>query len=352
MASTRPAKNILIVKHGALGDVVRTAYFARFRKEDAQSKLRIWWKTSNASRDLLRYNPHIDRVCMDWEDLAELRFDEVFSLDDEIEVIEQVMALRYTVLHGALLVDGRPTYTEDAATWFDMGLLSKFGKTEADQRKKVNSRSHAEIFKHIFRVSQVEPHFFLPPEISDFVAREIYCRDNSYFSIGLNAFAGDRWKSKALRTPVARELISRLLAMRVHGRPVRVVLLGGLDVVAQNRALCEGFSTDRLSVAETSRSVLEFAAVIAALDYLVTADSLALHLAIAQAVPSLSFFAPTSAAEIDTFGNGVQVLSQADDYCSYRSDADNRSITTERLMIALEAHLENGLNHTAWSASA
>ena len=65
-----------------------------------------------------------------------------------------------------------------------------------------------------------------------------------------------------------------------------------------------------------------------------SSDSLGMHLAIAQRVPSVSFFAPTSADEINTFGFGEKVVSLSADYCSYRPDADNTSLTGERLMEA------------------
>jgi heptosyltransferase-2 len=60
-----------------------------------------------------------------------------------------------------------------------------------------------------------------------------------------------------------------------------------------------------------------------------------MHLAIAQDVPTLAFFAPTSAVEIDGFGRVQKVVSTAPDYCSYRSDADNSSVTAGRLLALL-----------------
>ena len=73
------------------------------------------------------------------------------------------------------------------------------------------------------------------------------------------------------------------------------------------------------------------------MDLVITSDSLALHLAIAQGIKSLSFFAPTSSAEIGLFDNGVKVESLSEDYCSYVSDADNSSITSKRLLDALSS---------------
>jgi hypothetical protein len=48
----------------------------------------------------------------------------------------------------------------------------------------------------------------------------------------------------------------------------------------------------------------------------------------------VTFFAPTSAAEIDLFGLGEKVASTSADYCSYRAEVDRSTITVERLVAA------------------
>jgi heptosyltransferase-2 len=68
---------------------------------------------------------------------------------------------------------------------------------------------------------------------------------------------------------------------------------------------------------------------------LVTSDSLALHMAVSLNRPLVAFFAPTSAAEIELYGLGEKVWSTAADYCSYKAEADNSSLTTERLSEAV-----------------
>jgi heptosyltransferase-2 len=90
--------------------------------------------------------------------------------------------------------------------------------------------------------------------------------------------------------------------------------------------------TARILVPDTDDSILRLAAVIRSLDAMITSDSLAMHLAISQRVPTLAFFAPTSAPEIDGFGVVAKLASTAADYCSYRKDADNTSITARRLL--------------------
>ena len=77
---------------------------------------------------------------------------------------------------------------------------------------------------------------------------------------------------------------------------------------------------------------MQFAILISKLSIMITSDSLGMHLAIAQKIPTLAFFSPTSAAEIDEFNICSKLISTAVDYCSYRKDCDNSSITSERIV--------------------
>src|SRR5262249_42103711 len=86
-------------------------------------------------------------------------------------------------------------------------------------------------------------------------------------------------------------------------------------------------------------SLLDFAGLVSQLDLLLTSDSLALHVAIARRVRAVAFFAPTSAAEVEFYGRGEALRSTAADYCNYRRDADNSTITPARLVAALSRWL-------------
>ena len=155
---------LLIVKLGALGDVVRTSYFARALKQKFGGRLRLSWVTAPASADLLRFNANVDDLWTNFESTRGHRFDRVYSLDDEIDTLQAVSRINAVSITGAFLKDGVGAYTEDSAAWFDMGLLSRYGKARADELKKRNQRSHAEIFSEIFQVKNVAPDFYGDPE--------------------------------------------------------------------------------------------------------------------------------------------------------------------------------------------
>src|SRR6185295_3813572 len=104
-------------------------------------------------------------------------------------------------------------------------------------------------------------------------------------------------------------------------------VMGGEAEVARNRAILEGLARwpVRLNFVDAGcdNGLLDFAALVGECDLLVSSDSLALHMAIAQDVRVVAFFAPTSAAEIELYGLGEKIASTAPDYCSYKPDADN-----------------------------
>jgi heptosyltransferase II len=325
--------HFLIVKKGALGDVVRTSYFAKSLKAKYGAALRLSWITAPTSADLLRLNPHIDDLWFDFDAAKPFRFTRIFSLDDEMDTLVGVASLTSESITGALLQDNRPVYTDDATEWFDMGLHSRFGKQRADELKKLNQISHAQIFAAIFDVPNVTPQFHLDESCREWAQAEL---PRATRLVGINAYSGGRWPSKELRPDELQQLIDRILnGTSPFGDGAAVVLLGAGADFAKNQALVAAQRNDRLAAICTDQSVQHLAAAISGLHYVISSDSLALHLAIAQNVPFTAFFSPTSAAEIDDWGIGTKVVSTAGDYCSYRKDADNSSITAERILEAI-----------------
>lgn len=329
---------ILIIKFGALGDVVRTTYFLmplKHKYVDSQ----IYWFTAKSSMELLKFNPFIFKSTYNYEDLIGIKFDWVISLDDEYEVLLHLNKIQYSKITGSYInSEGKASYTIDSSIWFDMGLLSKYGKQRADELKKKNKLNHTQIFANIFGVSvnDVKPVFYN----SALLEKETKILFNDkYFHIGINSGAGNRWRNKEMNLSEVIKLINILKELNINNKKVFIHLLGGEKELTRNNEILKYFSNDNVDIQQTTESVLKFAAVIKFCNYLITSDTLALHLAIAQKIPNLSFFAPTSATEIDTFGSGVKVISTSGDYCNYSSDCDNSSITAIRVYNALKKHI-------------
>jgi heptosyltransferase-2 len=343
--------SILILKTGALGDVLRTTSILPGLKERFPDG-RVTWVTASGAVDLVRLHPLVDEVvAFDAKSVSEFErvltrlsmttWDRLLSFDDEEPMCRLASKLHAHRLSGATLdASGRRTYTPDTAPWFRMGLLSEDGKQAADALKIRNRRSHPEIFAEMLGIAVGKPH--LPREEASERFGEGFVQRHDLHAhapvIGLNTGAGGRWMSKAI--PIERAAaLAVSLSQRLEGR-CTFLLLGGPEETARNRGIADSIGRlARWVDAGCDNSLLEFAAIVSRCAVLVTSDSLALHVAVARDVPVVAFFAPTSAAEIELYGMGEKVVSTAPDACSYKPDADTSTLTVERLQDAVVGRL-------------
>ena len=342
--------SILMIKTGSLGDVLRTTSVLPGLERRFPDMELTWLVAPGAAPLVERHRLVSGVVPCEPSDPASLeaaraaltarsggRWDWVLSLDDEESLCAFAASLDAARLSGATVdAGGRPTYTDDVEEWFGMGLLSKDGKEAADRRKRENQRTHPAIHADMLGVESGKPELALPDEAraaAAALARGAGLEDTTLVC-GLNTGAGDRWRSKEL--PVERVVeVAGGLATAL-GREVTFLVLGGPAERERNDRIVAGVAAlgapARVVDAGTDHDLCTFAAVVGLCDLLITSDSLALHMGVAMDVPLVSFFAPTSAAEIDLYGLGEKVASTAPDYCSYRSDADRSTLTAERLV--------------------
>ncbi len=341
------AFEILIVKTGALGDVLRTtSILPGLAKKHPGA--RVTWVTAPAAVDLVRQHPLVHQaesvdpkspaaVASLADQLARTRRDWLISLDDEEPLCQLASKVPSARLSGAYWTsDGRRAYTSDVAPWFDMGLLSVHGKQRADQMKIENQRSHPRIYADMLGIEMGRP--LLVPEAAAEARAQSFAARTGLFArgpvLGLNTGAGGRWTSKTLSPERTAQLVRHL--DRVLAGQVGFLLLGGQDEAERNRRIVELVGQGpHLVDGGTQNSLLEFAALVACCDCLLTSDSLALHVALAREVRVVAFFAPTSAAEIELYGLGEKVVSTAQDACTYRAETDTRTLTPERLCAAI-----------------
>ena len=337
---------ILLIKTGALGDVLRTtSILPGLRALEGSGS--IVWVTSPGAEPLVRDHPLLDDV-RTWDgdpegvdacfaSLGSKGHEWILSLDDErgpCRLATRLGANSGSRLSGAYEdASGELAYTDDMEAWFGMGLLSRWGKPEADKRKRENELSHGRIFAGMLGIEDSKPSLVLPGALVEQARENLGGRG---VLIGLNTGAGGRWSSKGLSVERSVELAA--LLHDALGSNVRFAVLGGALEAERNRRMVERLgAVEDLAVVDggTENGILEFAAQVACCDVLISSDSMALHMGVALERPVVAFFAPTSGAEVDLFGHGRSIRSTSSDYCSYRPDADNSSITPERLCSAV-----------------
>jgi heptosyltransferase II len=314
--------NIIIIKLGAMGDVLRMTSILRPLREKYKDA-KITWVTKKNSVELLETNPLVDEIVLIGDalkgKLKDKEFDLVISFDDEEEACALASQVQSKKLVGAYLKNGKPAYTKDSAPWFDMGLISTYGKAEADKRKAKNVRNYQDIHFSILSLKDSEKY----PPILILDAKEMafgkeFLRKHRIKKgdevIGFNTGAGGRWQDKKLSVDQTIHLIEKI----AKKSKARMILFGGPEEEERNRDIIKKSSVPLID-AGCKNPLRKFAALVDLCDVVVTSDSLAMHIAIALGKKTVALFYPTSAAEIELYSKGKKIIAKGKSYCSYQA---------------------------------
>jgi heptosyltransferase-2 len=121
--------------------------------------------------------------------------------------------------------------------------------------------------------------------------------------IGINTGAGKVFANKYLK-PVQLSRLTELLQRKLKAR---ILLLGGPQEEKVHKYLKEK-SNGRLIDSGCNNSLLDFAALIDRCTFVITADTMALHMAVALGKPVVALFGPTCHQEIDLYGKGRKIV--------------------------------------------
>lgn len=291
--------SLLIIKLGATGDVVRTTPL--LRRLDGP----VSWVTAENNLPLLE---GIDREvrCVSWENrecVADTAYDLVINLEDDKETSRFLNQLKFEQLFGAYLNgDDQLAYTSDSRDWFDLSLISTYGREEADRLKLLNRRTYQElIFEGLGLGFCGEPYYLPAPRPTGLQG-----------DVAIACTAGPVWPMKkwAYYSELKQELEGQGLTVNVLA--ARSSLLEHLSDVRNHRCLVGG-------------------------------DSLPMHFALGTATQCVSLFTCTSPWEIYDYAVQKKVISPLLGEFFYKRGYDERAttaITVKEVFDAVTAQLE------------
>lgn len=334
---------ILVIKLGALGDVIRTTALLPGLK-DAWPQSHITWVTRPNGARMLANHPLIDRLLpLDAESLVHLeheRFDLCLSLDKEPGPTALAMRVDAREKRGIGLSAYGTVYPLNAecVPYFQLGL-------DDDLKFQRNRKSYPQLLYEAMGLEyRGQPYRLYPSRAQQARAERLWHELRvapGEVVVGLNTgagrvFANKNWPPEKFVT-LAQHVIAR------HGW--RVALLGGRDERDTNAAIaqaCPGALDTGGHHAE-----LEFAALVRRCDVLVTGDTMAMHVAVAGDVPAVVLFGPTSAHEIDLYGRGEKIVTGLSCSPCYFRRCDMApncmdDIGVERVQAAVERWVVNG----------
>jgi ADP-heptose:LPS heptosyltransferase len=301
--------NVLIAKLGATGDVVRTTpLIGRFAGQ-------IAWLTA-AKNTVLLENITDNLRCFSWEErqlVPDIRYDLIINLEDTLDVGLYLKTLQTTQLFGAYVDSANQLrYTDDSRRWFDLSLISAYGREQADKLKLKNRRTYQDlIFEGLgFRFAG-EP-YLLPEPIETGLSGDV----------AIAAEAGAVWPMK--KWAYYSELKQRLedQGLKVNILPERPSLLEHLCDVRNHRCVVGG-------------------------------DTLPMHLALGSKIPCVTLFNCTSPWEIHDYGLQEKIVSPLLEEFFYKREYDARAttaITVEEVVEAVINQLETAASHNRITA--
>ncbi len=291
--------SVLIIKLGATGDVVRTTPL--LRRLDGP----VSWITAENNLALLQ---GIDREvrCVSWENrrrVANTAYDLVINLEDDRQTSAFLKELKFKQLFGAYLnEDDQLTYTSDSRDWFDLSLISTYGREEADRLKLLNRRTYQELIFDGLGLGFSGETYYLPPPRPTGLQGDV----------AISATAGAVWPMK--KWAYYDELKSDLES-------------AGLKV----------------NILQDRPTVLEHLADVQGHRCLVSGDSLPMHLALGSGVRCVSIFTCTSPWEIYGYGLQEKIVSPFLEKFFYKrgySRNATTAISVKRVMNAVMAQLD------------
>src|SRR6202011_1592206 len=206
----------------------------------------------------------------------------------------------YRQLFGAYVdANGGLAYSEDSRSWFDLSLISVYGRKQADQLKLRNRRTYQEmIFEGLgFRFGGER--YLLPEALPTDLTGDV----------AIAPIAGAVWPMKnwAYYKELIRELEAR--GLKVNVLPRRTSLLEHLGDVQNHRCVVGG-------------------------------DSLPMHFALGSGTPCVNLFTCTSPWEIYDYGIQTKIVSPLLAEFFYRRDFDPRATTAIHLGEVLDATID------------
>lgn len=308
---------ILIIKLAAAGDVLRTTPLLYALKK-RYKRARIVWLTDAFSVPLLEDNKFIDRLLAFGHDstleLLGQKFDVLFCLDKEPRAIALASLIKADSKFGFSMTDYGTLgiFNPEATYALALGVSDPLKFYE-------NKKTYQEIvFEAVGFKYNGEPYILnLPSNIKNEAKeklKKLGVRPNE--AIGINTGAGKIFATKKWPETYFVELIK--LVRSKMGK--KVLLLGGPEEVELNKRIKESFKFDEGVVdVGTNNPLKVFCAIVSLCRLIVSADTMAMHIAIALGVPVIALFGPTCAQEIELYGRGEIIVGKAQCAPCYKS---------------------------------
>jgi ADP-heptose:LPS heptosyltransferase len=316
-------KKILIIKLGAVGDVIRTTPLVRKLKE-AFPRSEIWWLTHTPVVIPSPVDVVVDLTPQSLRRLQAMRFDFLYSLDKDVDACAITHLIAAETKKGFCLRDGKcAPIDKDAEHKYLTGVF--------DDLNRANTKSYPEEIFEICGFRFAGERYILDNFASDGYSWRLNRRKRI---VGLNTGCGDRWTSR-----LWPEHHWRLLAKQLKKAGYLPILLGGELEHKKNLRIAKATGATYLGHFPLRR----FINLVDQCDLVVTAVTMATHLAIGLGKKIVLFNNVFNRNEFELYGLGEILEPDFKCTCFYAPTCPNNCmqyLSVDRVFDAVERLLE------------
>jgi ADP-heptose:LPS heptosyltransferase len=285
-------KIILIIKLGAMGDVVRTLSILPAIKEKYPES-EIYWITKKESLDLFEDNPFVKKA-FSIPYKADKKFDILYNFDIEEEATSLATQIKADKKYGFYSDSGYPATFNFPAEYYLNTLFD-------DDLKRTNKKTYQQM---IFEAAELDYNkHFCPIYLNkdnlkyaeDFVKKNNIKTDKL---IGIHLGASSRWPSKVWHESILKKFI-----FKAKKKGFDIILFGGPNELDKHEKFSQELEEQGVKIFRNNptNTLKQFASLVNLCKKMVCSDSFALHVSLALNKPTIGLFFCTSPNEVEDY---------------------------------------------------
>jgi len=327
------AKKILIIKLGALGDVLRTRSILIGLKEKYPDS-EIWWITKPDSKQVLVDDPLINHILTTPINFIEEKFDELYNFDIEEEATKLAQGIFAEKKFGFYSEDGFVASFNFPSEYYLNTLFD-------DELKKTNKKTYQEMMFEVAELCYKQQHSYLNLTEQDKQYADKFIQENNIDTsklIGIHIGYSSRWPSRSWTYEKIKDFV-----IKAKEKEYNILLFGGINEKEKQDKLSRELGQQGVTVYKNNpdNTLKQFASLVNICYRLICSDSLSLHTSLALKKPTIGLFFCTSPDEIEGYGLLTKIVSPLlYDYFPEKMDEYSEelmeSIPVEEVLTALE----------------
>ena len=295
---------ILIIKLGALGDVVRTLPVLKAIKQKYPDST-INWITKPNAKDIVDSSPYVDKT-ITTDEIKNQEHTEKYNLLYNFDIDEEATSLAQEIKS-----DIKKGFCSDEgfASAFNFPAEYYLNTLFDDKLKKQNKKTYQQMMFDAAELVYEKQHHPIHLSKENIKYAESYFNENNIPKknlLGIHMGAGSRWASKKWHKHMLVDFIKK-----AHREGYNILLFGGPNEKQEHEKIYEELKKQgiKIYINNPSGTIKQFASLVNLCNIMICSDSLALHISLSLNKPTIALFFCTSPHEVEDYGLLKKIIS-------------------------------------------